>query len=347
MSPVVIAGVGMCTPLGPTTAASEAAFRAGLLNVHDTIIKGRVGEPLRASFVDEIPPASKRSERMLSLADRALSDLMRVARFDTILHAAAFIGLPNAGTELLNHLTDSIGALLRKHALLKAKPQFFNQGRTAFFFALEAALWELSSGRSDVAVVGGIESLCAHEVLRKLDAENRLLNPALDGIIPGEGAAFILLRKNLDAGNDQVLPAGRLLCVSTGRESRHFQQSLPNSAQALSSVLGALRKDPAGRGTRADLLYTCETGERFWSQEFSLAYFRNTPIMPEPLKRTMAAQSFGDLGAAAGAVLLGLGVRALARLRTRMETIPHLLLCGSSDEGNVGACLVRGPEFHA
>jgi len=90
-------------------------------------------------------------------------------------------------------------------------------------------------------------------------------------------------------------------------------------------------------------MYTCETGEHFWSEEFSLAYLRNIAIMPEPFIRTMAAESFGDLGAAAGGVMIAMGVHALARIGARLVPNPLLLVCGSSDDGHVGACLIQGP----
>lgn len=93
---------------------------------------------------------------------------------------------------------------------------------------------------------------------------------------------------------------------------------------------------------RAGLLHftETETGERFFAQEFIAAYLRNTAIMPEPFSKCMAAEGFGDLGTAAGGVMFALGIHVLAR--SRRGPRPHLLLCGSSDDGPVGACLVEG-----
>ena len=101
-----------------------------------------------------------------------------------------------------------------------------------------------------------------------------------------------------------------------------------------------LREQPWSRDRRADALYTCETGESFWAEELSMAYLRNGPLMPEPFRRLMAAEAFGDMGAASGAVLLAIGLHAGGcRLEVGMPSV--LLFCGSSDNGHVGACLVE------
>lgn len=66
--------------------------------------------------------------------------------------------------------------------------------------------------------------------------------------------------------------------------------------------------------------------------------------MPEPFTRTTAAEGLGDLGAAAGAVMTALGLCWLARpLRPFAPRSPQplLMVCGSSDDGHVGACLIE------
>ncbi len=342
MSSAVITGVGLSTPLGLSTPACDAAFRAGLLAAGETRIRGGDGEPIRASFLRLLPAKSDRVERVLELAASALEDLIASTQIGTHRNLCAFLGLSDAGPELLARLTHSIADLLRSRMGTDTNSLFFTQGRSAFFFALQAALSALSSRACDATLVGCVDSLCSPDELRRLDAEHRLLGPAADGIIPGEGAAFVLLNRQVAGKKRPGESTSAVLCASTGRETNHFHQGLPSTAQGLSNALRTLRAHPEGRGKRADLLYTCETGERFWSQEFIVAYLRNTPIMPEPFAKTVAAASFGDLGAAAGGVMLGVGVQALARVQTRTGRIPYLLLCGSSDNGHVGACLVQG-----
>jgi 3-oxoacyl-[acyl-carrier-protein] synthase-1 len=334
----------MCTPLGLSTSASEAAFRAGFLCATETPMKGRSGQPIRASYLPLIPSNFRRNERMLDLAARALEDLVSSGEPALQERISAFVGLPaKMDAALSGQLMNSLTNLLHIRVQRQVKVSFFCQGRSAFFFALEGALEALYYGTCDVALVGCTESLCSPEILKTLDTDNRLLGPALDGIIPGEGAAFVSLKPEANLHSDADRAQGEVLCVATGRESRHFYQETPNTGAGMSDAFRRLRTHPAGNGRRADLLFTCETGELFWSQEFSLAYFRNTSIMPEPFAKKMAAESFGDLGAAAGGVMFGLGIRALARLHARTQLRSHLLLCGSSDDGDIGVCFVGGP----
>jgi 3-oxoacyl-[acyl-carrier-protein] synthase-1 len=329
-----------------TSLASYAAFRAGMHYAADTESIGRDGEPLRAAYLTLLPLDKTRHERMLDLAVRALDDLASSVQMEVERRIAVFLGLPDPaspGFEADAFLEAFTPVLRARMAGVHDRPRSFCQGRSAFFFALEAGLAALESMACDTAVIGAVDSMCPPEVLVRLDAEHRLLGPSLDGIIPGEGAAFVVLERSETLGAKLHREMGMVLCASTGQEDRHFQQTAPNAGRALSSVLRVLREHPAGRGKRADLFYTCETGESFWSNELSMAYLRNVPLMPEPFTRTMAAEAFGDLGAGAGGVLFSLGVYALTRWqRPTGSTPPILLLCGSSDDGHVGACLVQG-----
>jgi 3-oxoacyl-[acyl-carrier-protein] synthase I len=339
MTRAAISGMGACTPLGLSAAATEAAFRAGLMPASEIGLKSGGGEPIRALYLDLLPKKQPRCNRMVELAAHALDDLTKSAPGLASDTASAFVGLPELDEESFGSVSTAITSLLRVRMPVPDPPLFFCQGRSALFFALAAALDALSSGDCERAVVGAVDSLCAPETLQALDAEHRLLGPDSDGIIPGEGAAFLLLERSPVSAESATIVA-----ASTGREARHFRQSLPNNAKALTGVLRALRKLPAARGRQADLLFTCETGEHFWSQEFALAYLRNAAIMPEPLRKTMAAESFGDLGAAAGSMMLVMGVYALSRMANRRQPERLFLLCGCSDDGHLGACLVEGPR---
>lgn len=344
----VVSGMGVSSPLGLTSLASFAAFRASLTNFAETETIDRNGEPVRASYLNLIPQDRTRQERMIDLTNLALDDLVASAKMEADRRTVAFVALPDPKYPLkfdVDALTNALTLVIRNAIpTVYIRPNFFHQGRSAFFFALDAAMSALESAICEVAVVGAVDSLCDAKVLHALVDDLRLLGPSTpDGIIPGEGAGFMLLERSEELRTRQLCADALVLCVSNVLESRHFQQSLPNTGRALSMALRALREHPAGRGKSADLLYTCETGESFWTDEFFMAYLRNTIMMPEPFTRTMAAEAFGDLGAASGAVLLGMGIHALARYDSMARSSPPiLLLCGSSDDGHIGACLVQG-----
>lgn len=339
MSAVSILGVGASTSVGVTATASAAAFRAGVVRFRE--IDESVADPIRASYLSQIPWGGTCPERALALTRRALADLARSIPLDPASRLAAWIGVAESepeGAAVERALSEQLRVAFPR---LVGPPVFLRRGRGAFFVALEAAQRALLACECDVALVGAADSLCAPEPLERLARERRLLGPDPEGVIPGEGAAFLLLaRPGLVAR-----PRGTLLCCATAREPRHLRQDAPNTAEALTAVFRALRTDPATRGRRADLLLTSETGEPFWTAELTMAYLRNVALMPEPFTRTTAAEGLGDLGAAAGAVMTAIGLCWLARPagqfapRSRQSL---LMVCGSSDDGHVGACLLEG-----
>jgi 3-oxoacyl-[acyl-carrier-protein] synthase I len=311
-----ISRVGACTPLGLKSATSYAAFRAGISRVSETATLGLDGEPVRASTLELLNDNLSREERMRELAARAMRELLAPGPPSPRLRRIqAFLGLP-AGLSKMTRLVDW-------------PSQVFTQDRSSFFFALDAAMSALDRGECDGALVGAVDSLCTTETLAQ---QRRLLGPPVsDGLIPGEGAGFLLLTSRAAPGS-----LGQVIQAAVGCEARHFHHAEPNQGKGLTAVLRAVRTHPAVRGRRADLLFTCETGERFWADELAMAYFRNVALMPEPFVRSPAAEGLGDLGAAAGAVMTALGVHALG------PSASLLLVCGSADEGHVGACLLEG-----
>jgi 3-oxoacyl-[acyl-carrier-protein] synthase I len=334
--------VGVCTALGLNARSSHAAFRAGLLYAEEVELSG-IAEPVRAARLTTLAPDAALLGRLGALVDRALQDVGDFA-LSAQSRVEAFVAVPDADRLADAELETVLRPILSSHlpGLAHSELRWYREGRAGFFFALQAAIVGLAAGACELALVGGFDSLCAPPTLLELALGGRVLGVSSDGTIPGEAAAFALLASPRSARRHESV--GEVLCAASGREVHHFGQSEPNTADALTRALREVREHPAARGVRSDLLYTCETGERFWAEEFTLAYFRNTSIMPEPFARTMAAECFGDTGAASGAVLFGVGMLELARppREDELAGARSLLLCGSSDQGQVGACLLRG-----
>jgi 3-oxoacyl-[acyl-carrier-protein] synthase-1 len=287
-----------------------------------------------------------RLERMLAMCAWAFDDLALPASLGTGARTAMALALPEEDSALTvdtQTFVAQCAAMLKTRLPDASRPvRVFRQGRSAFFYAVEHAMSLIAARVSDSVLIGAVDSLCSRDVLMSLDAGGRLLRPAKHGTVPGEGAAFLLLERAAPRRMAGTPTLGRIVRASTSLEPRHFLQDAPNTGQALSAVFRQLR---SRWEQRADIFYTCETGEPFWVAELSMAYLRNVPLMPEPFVRTSASASFGDLGAAAGGVMLGMGVHTLARLRRPAGSPPPvLLLCGSADRGHVGACLVQGVQ---
>jgi 3-oxoacyl-[acyl-carrier-protein] synthase I len=341
MNRLRILGAGAATPIGLTAASTAAAFRAGVVRFRAL---DNVGT-LRASYLDALPWGLASTERTVGLTSHALSDLLRTKTLNASTELRAWIGLSESepqGPAVEHALRDYLRAALP----WLVESTVIRGGRAAFFAALAAANRSLLAHDCDVALVGAADSLCAPEWMQTLAHERRLLGPETEGLIPGEGAAFLLLARQDFAGSrGSARPT--LLACATAQEHHHRRQTAPNAAEALTAVFRALRTAPATQGRRADMFLTCETGEPFWTEEVAMAYLRNTALMPEPFRRTMAAEALGDLGAAAGAVMTAIGLQWIARPATQgpRQDTRLLLVAGSSDGGLVGGCLIEAATW--
>jgi 3-oxoacyl-[acyl-carrier-protein] synthase I len=337
-----IARVGASTPIGLTAAASYSAVRAGLVAFTETSHRSSAGDPIRVSSLTGVPPTATRRDRMTLLSRLALADLVREWEPKALRTLGLFVGLPE---DVIDRRYDALAFVRGLAGLVAAAVEVpcpvargYERGRSAFFFALEGAITALHANECDGAIVGSVDSLCAAETLETLDTSRRLLGVvSSDGVIPGEGSAFLLLTASRVADGE----GSRVISVSTGREAHHFGTDTVNTAHGMSDVLRTIRQHPAVRGRRVDLLFTCETGERFWTDELAMAYLRNAALMPEPFSRTTMGQAFGDAGAGAGSLQFTMGLQASERRRNARRPC-LMLVCGASDNGHLGACLVEG-----
>jgi len=79
--------------------------------------------------------------------------------------------------------------------------------------ALQAACWDLTEGRCDAAIVGGFDSLLYPTALFALSEAGSLAGDTghFGRIIPGEGAAFLVIERHADAVERGACVLGKLL----------------------------------------------------------------------------------------------------------------------------------------
>jgi 3-oxoacyl-[acyl-carrier-protein] synthase-1 len=171
-----------------------------------------------------------------------------------------------------------------------------------------------------------------------------------DRMFPGEGAAFLVLTRadatgGLHAAGGAPPPSlGAIDGVGLGFEPGHMYsaeiyrgEGLSQAFAALFASLGDAGAADASQAVRA--VYTSWNGESFWSKEWGVAYVRHQERFADGLRVEHPADRFGDAGAAAGPLLIGLAATALGR---GYRQGPCLVFC-SSDRGARGAAIVRGP----
>jgi len=201
-------------------------------------------------------------------------------------------------------------------------------GRVGFALGLRLALDRLRTG--EACVVGAFDSLIRSSVVERLAEHERLdQSGPTPGLAPGEGAVFLVLERGPDR------PAlGLVRDAAVADEAAHLYAGLPATGRALAALAQALA------GTTAPWLIADCNGEPFRSAEWGHALVR-APALREGLEAaTYPALSFGDTGAASGALGLAVALRAFAR---GYAPAPAALVLSAEATARRSAVLVSAP----
>ena len=330
-----VAGIGLACPLGLRSLPALAAMAAGITRFAELEDLADADSSIKASLLGALDPGLPRRERIAWFGRHALDEVL-ADREGTSPALRCVLSLPagDVGAPV------DVAALLRTFAdrLSPDGVQVVEQGRGGVFQALVTALVTLE--REGSVLIGGLDSLVDPITLAALVARRRLLGRTnLDGIIPGEGAAFMLLTH--PTADPRRPPLALIHNVAVAREPQPFLAASPTigGSSGLSAVFRTLG---AGFSERVDEVFAATSGEVYFGREFTHAYLRNAALMPEPLRHNQLSAVLGDVGAAAGAIAL---VQAIARLGprgpgNRGRPARLCLAYGSSDTGLVGGCVV-------
>jgi 3-oxoacyl-[acyl-carrier-protein] synthase-1 len=348
-SDVVVAGVGMMTAVGLTSAETAASVRADVMRFTEIDFRDQLFERFSVAEVPEdgLPPLvdelagrtglTQRERRMLRLGTRPLRECVA----PIAARGAApplVLALPDTATQ---RPLDAAGFL--RHFGRQCAGAFdgersvaFLGGRAGGLAAVGSAVDAVATGQFDLVVAGGIETYRDLYVLGTLDKEQRVKSSShLDGFVPGEGAAFLLLTTARTAAVLGLNPLARLSRVATSVESGHLYSNAPYRGEGLAATLRALVASGAGPAPFEEV-YSSMNGEHHWAKEWGVALMRNREAFAENYGMHHPADCAGDTGAACGPVLVGL---AAIGMRQRYRRSPCLVYC-SSDNGPRAAMAV-------
>lgn len=345
-----VLAVGMVTPLGLTAGASAAAVRAGITRIRQTALHDRKLQPVRAGFLDDehleqLPAplrratqaATARHQRLLRLASPALQEAARGCPAPPPLLLALPEPLADSG--------DPVGPdFLKQLVQLSQVPidirqsQHFRLGRAGGMAALERALQLLRGGWSRYVLVGGVDSLVDVALTASLNSEGRLHTAGLsDGLVPGEGAAFLLLGTTRRGWPAQQGPCARVLAASTAQEEGHLYSEKPYLGEGLAQAFQDLFEPLTQQVPRIRTVYAGLNGESFWAKEWGVAYLRHSRYFEEQFRTEHPVEFMGDPGAALGPMMVALSVLGIQR---GYREAPCLVWC-SSDWAARGAALIE------
>lgn len=186
------------------------------------------------------------------------------------------------------------------------------RGRASGIAAVGVAASDLSEGKVDFALAGGVDSLIRGPVLERLDRAGLLKTEETpEGLIPGEGAAFLFLERANEAAARGAALVGVLLGWAEAEE-RTAQTGEPNRGEALTEVLRAVVQGP-GASPSMPLVVCDLNGDRYRAAEWAMASIRVFGGIEGDLLLWHPADCIGDTGAAAGVVCLVFALYAVGR----------------------------------
>jgi 3-oxoacyl-[acyl-carrier-protein] synthase-1 len=322
--PAAVTGLGASTSLGDARTAAAAA-RARLARPAPLDALAFVEEDGAVPVVGHPVPAVKGFQaeaRLLSLALPALRSLLEAAALPAGEPVALLAALPDlaaraqaSGSEPPPRL--ALLERLARHAGLAVAPdlgQAFAEGAAGFAQAVSAALELLAQGRVAACVVGGVDSHCDDQGIDALAAAGRLKtddNPV--GLQPGEAAAFLLLERSSDARRRKAPVLAQVSGAAQAREPRTGDR--PPVGQGFQAALQGLARSSGALPGEGLFLVLDRNGEAWRAADWGNALVR----LAKPLPAVASAPdwdpavSFGDTGAASGALGALLAARALSR----------------------------------
>ena len=348
--PVAVTGIGLFTPVGDCAAQTLTSIRAGINRFREwpqlgiEFDDGGGPAPFVASFIEEVAGAcwAERAEELAAdafpeaLFDAKLwspDEVTRAYRRNavSVFLATPPVDRPGCPGELVESFREDFVDGCREE-LGTADVTFVPGGQTAGILALREAARSLRERRADVGMVGAIDSLLDVDYLESLLLLRKLKTPATtEGLIPSEGAVFVVLERLADARRRGCAAQATLLDFGTGSEPIPFDGPDPNQAAGLSRAVRPVVEAGRARGVTFADVYTDLNGERGRFREWGLAEARCLFDLPHGWRRHHPADCTGDLGTAAGLFLAAVSARALHGGSARGSGV---LVCATSDGGD-------------
>lgn len=333
------------TSLGESAAETAVLLRAGICNVDRSHFIDRTGASVMLCAAPMLPAELPPDDRIAALAGHALKGMLH--RLQGGVHRATrraapivLLALPerfaaedgrgglNAqGRETLDRLRHQLPP-----ACANTRIETFPFGRAAGALALRRAT-QLLDGCTPV-IWGGVDTLHDWAVLQALEASDRLLTTEnIDGVRPGEAAAFVLLDANDGVGDVALLALGM------GREPHPVGAPQPSLAIGMAVALDSAVAPLRAAAQRTNNWLFDLSHESYGTQALQNTIARFGDVLGAQSDLQLPLKELGDVGAAAMPLLVVLAAEAW-RLGFAADTTA--VVSAGSDDGARGALLLAG-----
>jgi 3-oxoacyl-[acyl-carrier-protein] synthase-1 len=377
---VAVTGVGVCSSLGGFVTACAAARAGISRPLDITEPESVAADPEPDDEVAAVTghPAPEVASfrgagRLVALGEQALVDL-RAQHPD--LEGGAHIGLSLCLTDQATRRPapdpddepdraelqeqaradaeerEIIAERLLELATLDVAPadrRLYDSGSAGLAAAVHDAAEGFAAGRIDACIIGAIDSQLDRATLELLADGGRLKGPdEANGLIPGEAAVFLHLQRP-DLVRRQHRPSrpagpilGEIVAAASARAEQPNLVDHPVRGTALLELFSQIVRPGVPLAPGGLWFVTDQNGETFRAQEWADFVLRARDRFPTVAEGALwyPAVSFGDIGAASGALGVALAVRSFARGYAPGRTA---MVFSGTYEGLRGAVRVDAP----
>ncbi|MET0594191.1 MAG: hypothetical protein ABW133_15930 [Polyangiaceae bacterium] len=203
---------------------------------------------------------------------------------------------------------------------------------------------DLQAREVSAAIVIGADSLLDTSTLEWLERTARLKTPNRPaGLMPGEGAACLLFERRDQARRRRARELGTLAALSYGNEPSPLLSGGHASGHALAETIVGVEQAAAWREPSHVWLITDQNGEIDRAEEWGATMTHlvsRSPIYVAP-QVWYPAITFGDTGAAYGAVAMGIAARAFQR---KYAPFQNAVIASSSEGATRSMAVLQRPE---
>ncbi|MDN3920020.1 hypothetical protein [Roseateles violae] len=333
-APLAIEGSGMVTSVGMSAAATCAAIRAGVQGVTETQFTDGNGELIRAAQVQLARPW-RGVPKLLAMMASAAHECLVGAPMTRGVPIVCCVADPDQGGPFADLAEQAVSGLSERLGIRfdENHSAVIAGGRTGLGLALVHAHHMLYDGGVDRVLIVAGDSLVTRDTLSSLEDADRLLaGDNLNGFIPGEAAAAVMLSRP-GAGTVLVCSA-----IAQASESATIVSDEPLRADGLVAAIRSALTDATIEPGAIDLRLTDLSGEHYYFREAALALSRIVKATNKELPLWHPADCVGQVGAAIGPIVLGV---ALAAVRKRYAPGPNVLVHLSEDAGSRVALVLQ------
>jgi 3-oxoacyl-[acyl-carrier-protein] synthase-1 len=313
--------VGARTSVGLKAKHTAFLLRCGAAGFHEAPLIDSEDEPVTIGSVPTLDPLLVGADRVRRLAEAALDEALEElgahvagARLRVVLGLDEHLGRKTGPAQptQADLLAGEIREVLVKRGAAAVTVEAVPRGEASAGLRLQAACDELSGRGVDLVLLGGAHSDYDPEIIQRLSALGRLFGAGnVNGVIPGESAAFVVLATPSFAGQRDLAPRALLHAIGTGFEKAGPDNDHPASealgiTQAVRTATGAMESEKL----RAGWILTDMTAEVHRVFEWQTAFVRAQRFLCHPQWIDAPAQKLGRLGAAALPVQIAIAATA-------------------------------------